>query len=135
MGWRRLVRLRQALRVELCQWWSWFDSDSWSCHSETAPAGASAGVLSTAAALAYGVQQGFLNAQGAAKETERVLVYDLGGGTFDVTLMEIKNSHFNTIGTAGDVYLGGIDWDHRIFDFAMKEFETKHQISFENFDN
>ncbi len=86
----------------------------------------------TAAALAYGVQQGFLNAQGAAKETERVLVYDLGGGTFDVTLMEIKNSHFNTIGTAGDVYLGGIDWDHRIFDFAMKEFETKHQISFEN---
>ncbi|MDG1513820.1 MAG: Hsp70 family protein [Mariniblastus sp.] len=86
----------------------------------------------TAAALAYGVQQGFLNAQGAAKEVERVLVYDLGGGTFDVTLMEIKNSHFNTIGTAGDVYLGGIDWDHRILDFAMKEFETKHQISFED---
>ncbi|MCP4095610.1 MAG: Hsp70 family protein [Planctomycetaceae bacterium] len=86
----------------------------------------------TAAALAYGVQQGFLNAQGAAKEIERVLVYDLGGGTFDVTLMEIKNSHFKTIGTAGDVYLGGIDWDHRIFDFAMKEFETKHQISFED---
>ena len=86
----------------------------------------------TAAALAYGVQQGFLNARGAAKEVERVLVYDLGGGTFDVTLMEIKNSHFRTIATAGDVYLGGIDWDHRIFDFAMKEFETKHQISFEN---
>ncbi len=86
----------------------------------------------TAAALAYGVQQGFLNDQGAAKQVERVLVYDLGGGTFDVTLMEIKNSHFRTIGTAGDVYLGGIDWDHRIFDFAMKEFETKHQISFEN---
>ncbi|MGB1929341.1 MAG: Hsp70 family protein [Mariniblastus sp.] len=84
----------------------------------------------TAAALAYGVQQGFLNARGAAKEVERVLVYDLGGGTFDVTLMEIKNSHFRTIATAGDVYLGGIDWDHRIFDFAMKEFETKHQISF-----
>ena len=86
----------------------------------------------TAAALAYGVQQGFLNDQGAAKELERVLVYDLGGGTFDVTLMEIKNSHFRTIGTAGDVYLGGIDWDHRIFDFAMKEFETKHEICFEN---
>jgi molecular chaperone DnaK len=80
----------------------------------------------TAAALAYGVQRGFLNQKGAAFQPEVVLVYDLGGGTFDVTLMEIVESQFNTIATAGDVYLGGIDWDQRLFEFAKSEIESKH---------
>ncbi len=75
----------------------------------------------TAAALAYGIQRGFLNQQGMALADELVLVYDLGGGTFDVTLMEIKGSEFNTIATAGDVYLGGMDWDQRLFEYASQQ--------------
>ncbi len=84
----------------------------------------------TAAALAYGIQRGFLDDKGAAEQLERVLVYDLGGGTFDVTLMEINNSHFDAIATAGDVHLGGIDWDQRIFDFAKHELESRHHVDF-----
>ncbi len=77
----------------------------------------------TAAALAYGVQRGFLNERGEAKQRELILVYDLGGGTFDATLMEIDHSQFTALATAGDVYLGGIDWDQRLFDFAKSEIE------------
>ena len=56
----------------------------------------------TAAAIAYGVEQGFVSEDGAAKQSELVLVYDLGGGTFDVTLMEIDGSNFNAVATAGE---------------------------------
>jgi molecular chaperone DnaK len=66
----------------------------------------------TAAAIAFGVQQGFLTPQGESSRRETLLVYDLGGGTFDVTLMEIDGLHYRTIATAGDVYLGGMDWDN-----------------------
>lgn len=83
----------------------------------------------TAAALAYGVQRGFLSEKGAALQRELVLVYDLGGGTFDVTLMEINQNQFATIATAGDVYLGGIDWDQRLFEYAQNQIESEHQIS------
>jgi molecular chaperone DnaK len=85
----------------------------------------------TAAALAYGVQRGFLNEKGAAFEREVVLVYDLGGGTFDVTLMEIVENQYNTIATAGDVHLGGIDWDQRIFEYASAEIERNHGLTIE----
>jgi molecular chaperone DnaK len=80
----------------------------------------------TAAAIAYGVQEGFLNARGESERTERVLVYDLGGGTFDVTLMEIDGKSYKAIATDGDVYLGGVDWDHRIVDLATEVFLKKH---------
>ncbi|MDA1049167.1 MAG: Hsp70 family protein [Planctomycetota bacterium] len=80
----------------------------------------------TAAAIAYGVQQGFLSASGEAHEREVVLVYDLGGGTFDVTLMEIVGRKFNAIATAGDVYLGGIDWDQCIAEFVNQRFQEEH---------
>lgn len=80
----------------------------------------------TAAAIAYGVQQGFLTAKGESKTKERIVVYDLGGGTFDVTLMEIDGKHYNAIGTAGDVRLGGVDWDRRIVDFVAEAFAKKH---------
>ena len=83
----------------------------------------------TAAAIAYGFQSGFVGADAAAKEDERVLVYDLGGGTFDVTFMEIKGSDYLAVATAGDVHLGGIDWDKRIADFALNEFKNQHLIS------
>lgn len=76
----------------------------------------------TAAALAYGVHRGFVKRDGTAESPETVLVYDLGGGTFDVTLMEIKGRDFTAIATAGDVYLGGIDWDNRIADYVAEQF-------------
>lgn len=81
----------------------------------------------TAAAIAFGVQQGFLTAKGEAKQHEKIVVYDLGGGTFDVTLMEIDGSHYNAIATAGDVYLGGIDWDQRIADYIADQFMKKNR--------
>ncbi len=82
----------------------------------------------TAAAVAFGFQQGFLNAQGAASKPQKVLVYDLGGGTFDVTVMEINSTNFNALATDGDVRLGGQDWDQRIVDFVAEEFIRQHKI-------
>ena len=82
----------------------------------------------TAAAIAYGVQQGFVSLEGAAQKREVILVYDLGGGTFDVTLMEIDGSHFSAMATAGDVYLGGMDWDQRIADHVVEQFKAEHGI-------
>lgn len=91
------------------------------CRKATQDAGRLAGLdvidiinEPTAAAICYGVQQGFLDQTAASKKAERVLVYDLGGGTFDVTVMEINGRDYHTIATNGDVYLGGIDWDRRI---------------------
>ncbi len=82
----------------------------------------------TAAAIASGVQKGFLDAQGSATSKERVLVYDLGGGTFDVTVMEIFGRDYKTISTAGDVYLGGIDWDDRIVDHIAEQFSGEYGL-------
>ncbi|HWB14257.1 MAG TPA: Hsp70 family protein [Pirellulales bacterium] len=81
----------------------------------------------TAAAVAFGFQQGFLNARGEAHAAQKVLVYDLGGGTFDVTLMEIKGTEFTALATDGDVQLGGRDWDQRLVDFVSEEFLKAHQ--------
>ena len=80
----------------------------------------------TAAAISYGVQQGFIRLDGAKTQRETVLVYDLGGGTFDVTLMEIDGKQFNALATAGDVYLGGVDWTDRIVDFVGEQFMAEH---------
>jgi molecular chaperone DnaK len=103
------------------------------CRKATQDAGKLAGleVLDiinepTAAAICYGVQQGFLSAEGAASAKERVLVYDLGGGTFDVTVMEIEDRKYHTIATNGDVYLGGIDWDRRVVDFIAESWIEEH---------
>ena len=82
----------------------------------------------TAAALAYGVQRGFVSAEGRTESLETVLVYDLGGGTFDVTLMEIVGNDYSAIATAGDVYLGGIDWDHRIADYVAEQFVIQYGV-------
>jgi molecular chaperone DnaK len=80
----------------------------------------------TAAAIAYGVQEGILTAKGEAKQKETILVYDLGGGTFDVTVMEIDGKNYTAIATAGDVELGGIDWDRRIVDYVAEAFAEKN---------
>ncbi len=105
------------------------------CRKATQDAGALAGLRvldiinePTAAAITYGVEQGFLSQQGESEKRERVLVYDLGGGTFDVTLMEIDGRKYTTIATAGDVYLGGIDWDRRIVDFIAEKFVQQHDV-------
>ncbi len=82
----------------------------------------------TAAAIAFGVKEGFVDHEGKSVKHERVLVYDLGGGTFDVTLMDLKGPRFDTIATAGDVHLGGIDWDLRVLDFLADQFESEYGI-------
>jgi molecular chaperone DnaK len=82
----------------------------------------------TAAAIAYGVHAGFVTSLGEAQQAETILVYDLGGGTFDVTLMEIKGCQYTAVATDGDVQLGGIDWDRRIVDFVADQFMEQHGI-------
>jgi molecular chaperone DnaK len=79
----------------------------------------------TAAALAYGFQQGMLDASGQVTEPKRILVYDLGGGTFDVTVMELAGNDFRALSTDGDVHLGGHDWDQRLVDQCAEEFRRK----------
>lgn len=91
----------------------------------------------TAAALAYGLQAGFLTLTGNVPELRRVLVYDLGGGTFDVTVMELQGRSFNTLATDGDVQLGGRDWDQRMMDYvaermvALAGFDPRQDINHE----
>jgi molecular chaperone DnaK len=74
----------------------------------------------TAAALAYGLDKS------GAEQT--VLVFDLGGGTFDVSLLEISEGVFEVKATKGDNRLGGDDWDQRVVDWLVKEFKNAHGI-------
>ncbi len=76
----------------------------------------------TAAALAFGYQHGLLGKNSAP---ENILVYDLGGGTFDVTIMRVCGSEFTTLATDGDVQLGGFDWDNRLVDFIADKFVSE----------
>lgn len=80
----------------------------------------------TAAAVAYGYQQGFLG-QGY-DQPRNVMVYDLGGGTFDVTIMRIEGNEFIALATDGDVQLGGYDWDQRLLDLTVDGFIREHYI-------
>jgi molecular chaperone DnaK len=72
----------------------------------------------TAAALAYGLDK--------LDETQTVFVFDLGGGTFDVTIMRIEGHNLNIIATNGDHRLGGKDWDDVIVNFVAEEFDRQH---------
>jgi len=81
----------------------------------------------TAAALAFGEALGYLSAQGAPQQEINVLVYDLGGGTFDVTLLHLAPGKIQTLATDGDMMLGGHDWDQRIVDFAADNHCKLHQ--------
>jgi molecular chaperone DnaK (HSP70) len=69
----------------------------------------------SAAALAYGLDKHF-----TGKRT--VLIYDLGGGTFDVSILKIQEGYFETLSTSGDTHLGGQDFDNKLFDYLVKEF-------------
>lgn len=80
----------------------------------------------TAAAIAFGYQVGFLDEKGESRQKETILVYDLGGGTFDVTVMEINGTDFTALATGGDVFLGGVDWDRRLAEHIGGKFRDKH---------
>jgi molecular chaperone DnaK len=73
----------------------------------------------TAAALAYGLDK---------KTNETILVFDLGGGTFDVSILEVGDGVFEVKSTSGDTHLGGDDWDSRIVDYVAAEFKKEHGI-------
>ncbi len=73
----------------------------------------------TAAALAYGLDK---------KETQTIAVYDLGGGTFDVTILEIDDGLFEVKSTNGDTFLGGEDFDMRIVSYLADEFKKENQV-------
>ena len=74
----------------------------------------------TAAAIAYG-----LDKKGSGEKN--ILIYDLGGGTFDVTIMAIEDGIFEVKSTAGDTHLGGEDFDHRLMDYFVEDFQRKHK--------
>ncbi len=83
----------------------------------------------TAAALAYGAQRGFMGSDTEGnKEPVCLLVYDLGGGTFDVTILEIKGRTCRAVATDGDVHLGGRDFDERIVEYLAETFIGEHGI-------
>ena len=74
----------------------------------------------TAAALAYGLDKG--------SQEETVLVFDLGGGTFDVSVLEIGDGVFEVKSTHGDTHLGGDDWDQRVMDWLVTQFKAAHCV-------
>ncbi|KAG0681838.1 ATPase with role in protein import into the ER [Pichia californica] len=74
----------------------------------------------TAAAIAYGLDKG--------DEEKQIIVYDLGGGTFDVSLLSIAGGAFEVLATSGDTHLGGEDFDYRVVRHFIKIFKKKHQI-------
>jgi molecular chaperone DnaK len=82
----------------------------------------------TAAALAFGERLGYLAETGAPLEHLNVLVYDLGGGTFDVTMIELRPGEITTLATDGDVQLGGYDWDSRLVDYVTDQFQNRYQF-------
>ena len=81
----------------------------------------------TAAALVQGIRSGFLSTTGLADKDETVMVYDLGGGTFDVTIMQIRADRFRTISSDGEMLLGGDDWDQRIVEWIAEQFSEQNR--------
>src|SRR5471030_2789841 len=73
----------------------------------------------TAASLAYGLEK---------KKDEKIAVYDLGGGTFDISVLEIGDGVFEVKATNGDTHLGGDDWDNAVMDWLLAEFKTESGI-------
>nr|XP_017244240.1 PREDICTED: heat shock 70 kDa protein 18-like [Daucus carota subsp. sativus] len=77
----------------------------------------------TAAAVAYGLDQKLI---GSSASEKVVLIFDLGGGTFDVSLLRIEKDKFEVLATAGDTHLGGEDFDNRLLNHFVEEFKRKH---------
>jgi molecular chaperone DnaK len=79
----------------------------------------------TAAVLAFGEQLGYLTAPNLSAQPMKLLVYDLGGGTFDVTVAELRPGQVRALATDGDSMLGGYDWDRRLVDLAAEQFQMQ----------
>lgn len=77
----------------------------------------------TAAALAYGIEK---------KKDEKIAVYDLGGGTFDISILELADGLFEVKSTNGDTHLGGDDFDHAVIDWLISEFKKEQGIDLNN---
>ncbi|QKX41364.1 molecular chaperone DnaK [Metamycoplasma hominis] len=75
----------------------------------------------TAAALAFGLNKD-------KNENQKILVFDLGGGTFDVSLLEMESGTFEVLATAGDNHLGGDDWDHEIVKWMVEQIKSKYNF-------
>jgi molecular chaperone DnaK (HSP70) len=75
----------------------------------------------SAAALAYGLDKYY-------REKRTVLIYDLGGGTFDGSVLKIGEGHFQTLSTSGDTHLGGQDFENRLFDHLVKSFKLTNDV-------
>merc|ERR1719336_2564186 len=82
----------------------------------------------TAAAIAYGLDKNKDNKGSADQQERNVLIFDLGGGTFDVSLLTIDEGVFEVKATAGDTHLGGEDFDNVLVDHFVKEFKRKHKM-------
>ncbi|MCU4706845.1 molecular chaperone DnaK [Mycoplasma sp. CSL7503-lung] len=78
----------------------------------------------TAAALAFGLEK--------TNKSMKVLVYDLGGGTFDVSVLELEDGTFEVLSTSGDNHLGGDDWDNEIVKWMVKKIKSEHGYDVEN---
>jgi len=76
----------------------------------------------TSAALAYGLNR---------EVTKKVLVYDLGGGTFDATILRIDRNVFEVMATGGDIFLGGMDFDNVLVDLLLERFQQQEKVSFQ----
>jgi len=73
----------------------------------------------TAAAMAYGIRRNL---------NQTVAIYDLGGGTFDMSVIDIRGRTFEVRATGGDIFLGGIDWDNALIQYVINDFKQKHGI-------
>lgn len=82
----------------------------------------------TAATLAYAWQKGELGKADRGNAERTILVYDLGGGTFDVTVVRYTPTSFKVLATDGDVMLGGLDWSRRVVDQVAEQFEKKFKV-------
>ncbi len=74
----------------------------------------------TSAALAYGFGRGL---------NQKLLVYDLGGGTFDASVLQVRNDVYEVISTGGNTFLGGVDFDNRLIDYVLDRFYEEHNIN------
>lgn len=82
----------------------------------------------TAATLAYAWEKGELGRTDLGTDERTILVYDLGGGTFDVTVVRYTPTNFRVLATDGDVMLGGLDWSKRLADHLVAQFKQKYNL-------
>lgn len=83
----------------------------------------------TAATLTYAWERGELGVGAwTGGKPKKTLVYDLGGGTFDVTVVQHTPNHFQVLATDGDVHLGGVDWNERLVEHVCAEFKNRHGV-------